>query len=144
MVNDGVGALMEYVGESAIPVATVHRDAGKRPHRDGQGRRLRTGREADRVHAVRLRPDPGLPGRVPDRALVYKPHRSDLARIDARYYSATEGELSEGYRSDFTLSPSFNLPELEWHPGTRTEWVTPGQVWREFHAQDVDGPTCRG
>ncbi|MER5202719.1 hypothetical protein [Streptomyces sp. NPDC002825] len=43
------------------------------------------------------------------------------------------------YRSDFTLSPSFNFPEREWHPGTRTEWVTPGQVWREFHAQGVDG-----
>ncbi|MFD1274307.1 PA domain-containing protein [Streptomyces kaempferi] len=29
VVDDGVGALMEYVGESAIPVATVHRDAGR-------------------------------------------------------------------------------------------------------------------
>ena len=28
VVNDGVGGLNEYVGESPIPVATVHRDAG--------------------------------------------------------------------------------------------------------------------
>lgn len=76
---------------------------------------------------------------MPDRALVYKPAKGDLARIDARYYSAAGGRSAEGYRSDFTLSPSFNLPEREWHPGTRTEWVTPGQVWREFHTQGVDG-----
>ncbi len=79
------------------------------------------------------------PGQVPNRALVYKPAKGDLARVDARYYSATDGKLAEGYRSDFTLSPSFNLPEREWHPGNRTEWVTPGQVWREFHTQGVDG-----
>ncbi|MFG2591383.1 S8 family serine peptidase [Streptomyces sp. NPDC048438] len=138
VVNDGVGALVEYVGESAIPVATVHRDAGK-----GLIAMAKAGVFELAVKQTEYTPfvydlTRDYPGRVPDRALVYKPSRSDLARIDARYYSATEGKLSEGYRSDFTLSPSFNLPEIEWHPGTRTEWVTPGQVWREFHAQDVD------
>ncbi|WP_240657846.1 S8 family serine peptidase [Streptomyces populi] len=139
VVNDGAGALMEYVGESAIPVASVHRDAG---------RTLVSMAKAG-VFELTVKQTEYTPfvydltrdyrGRVPDRALVYKPAKGDLARIDARYYSATDGGAAEGYRSDFTLSPSFNLPESEWHPGTRTEWVTPGQDWREFHTQGVDG-----
>ncbi|WP_078944782.1 S8 family serine peptidase [Streptomyces flavochromogenes] len=140
VVNDGVGGLMEYVGESAIPVATVHRDAGK-----GLVAMARTGVLKLTVKQTEYTPfvydlTRDYPGQVPDRALAYKPSKSDLARIDARYYAAAGGRLAEGYRSDFTLSPSFNMPELEWHPGTRTEWVTPGQVWREFHTQGVDGP----
>ncbi|WP_328907768.1 S8 family serine peptidase [Streptomyces sp. NBC_00234] len=140
VVNDGVGGLMEYVGESAIPVATVHRDAGKALIATAKAGILKlTVKQTEHTPFVYdLTRD--YPGQVPDRELVYKPSQRDLARIDARYYSATEGKLSEGYRSDFTLSPSFNMPEIEWHPGTRTEWVTPGQVWREFHAQGVDGP----
>ncbi|WP_405676679.1 S8 family serine peptidase [Streptomyces sp. NBC_00868] len=139
VVNDGVGALMEYVGESAIPVATVHRDAGK-----ALVAMARAATHKLTVKQTRYTPfvydlTRDYPGQVPDRALVYKPAKGDLARIDARYYSAAGGRSAEGYRSDFTLSPSFNLPEREWHPGTRTEWVTPGQVWREFHTQGVDG-----
>ncbi|WP_405526606.1 S8 family serine peptidase [Streptomyces avidinii] len=139
VVNDGVGSLMEYVGESAIPVASVHRDAGK-----ALVAMARSGNDKLTVKQARYTPfvydlTRDYPGRVPDRALVYRPSKGDLARIDARYYSAAGGRAAEGYRSDFTLSPSFNLPEIEWHPGTRTEWVTPGQVWREFHTQGVDG-----
>ncbi|MFF3415444.1 S8 family serine peptidase [Streptomyces sp. NPDC002698] len=139
VVNDGVGALMEYVGESAVPVATVHRDEGK-----ALVAMARTGHFKLTVKQTEYTPfvydlTRDYPGRVPDRPLVYQPAERDLARIDARYYSATGGTSAEGYRSDFTLSPSFNLPEAEWHPGTRTEWVTPGQNWREFHAQGVDG-----
>ncbi|WP_327715344.1 S8 family serine peptidase [Streptomyces sp. NBC_00490] len=138
VVNDGVGALHEYVGESSIPVATVHRDAGKNLIAQARaGIKLTVKQTEFTPFVYDLTRD--YPGRVPDRALLYKPARADLARIDARYYSATDGGLAEGYRSDFTLDPSFNLPEAEWHPGTRTEWVTPGQVWREFHAQGVDG-----
>ncbi|MFH9825544.1 S8 family peptidase [Streptomyces bobili] len=138
VVNDGVGALMEYVGESPIPVATVHRDAGRTLIAMARSNTLElTVRQTEHTPFVYdLTRD--YPGRVPDRALVYKPAQGDLARIDARYYSATDGGPAEGYRSDFTLSPSFNFPEPEWHPGTRTEWVTPGQVWREFHTQGVD------
>ncbi|WP_433570289.1 S8 family serine peptidase [Streptomyces sp. CA-251247] len=139
VVNDGVGALMEYVGESAIPVATVHRDAGKTlvaMAKTGM-LELTVKQTAYTPYVYDLTRD--YPGHVPDRDLVYKPTKSDLARIDARYYAAAGGRLAEGYRSDFTLSPSFNLPELERHPGTRTEWVTPRQVWREFHTQGVDG-----
>ncbi|WP_392873341.1 S8 family serine peptidase [Streptomyces sp. LN499] len=139
VVNDGVGALMEYVGESTIPVATVHRDAGRTLVAMAKAGILKlTAKQTEYTPFVYdLTRD--YPGQVPNRALVYKPTKGDLARIDARYYSATDGGLAEGYRSDFTLSPSFNLPEIEWHPGTRTEWVTPGQVWREFHTQGVDG-----
>lgn len=139
VVNDGVGALMEYVGESAIPVATVHRDAGKGLVSMAKADIFKlTVKQTEHTPFVYdLTRD--YPGQVPDRALVYKPSKADLARIDARYHAAAGGRLAEGYRSDFTLSPSLNLPELEWHPGTRTEWVTPGQVWREFHTQGVDG-----
>ncbi|WP_404961094.1 S8 family peptidase [Streptomyces sp. 147326] len=139
VVNDGTGALIEYVGESAIPVATVHRDAGKTlVSMVKAGKFQLTAKQTEYTPFVYdLTRD--YPGQVPDRALVYKPANGDLARIDARYYSAADGGPAEGYRSDFTLSPSFNLPEREWHPGTRTEWVTPGQVWREFHTQGVDG-----
>ncbi|KQX61378.1 S8 family serine peptidase [Streptomyces sp. Root1310] len=140
VVNDGVGALVEYVGESSIPVATVHRDAGRDLVSMARtGRFQLTAKQTEYTpYVYDLTRD--YPGQVPDRALVYKPTQRDLARIDARYYSAAGGRSAEGYRSDFTLSPSFNLPELERHPGTRTEWVTPGQVWREFHAQGTDGP----
>ncbi|THA75206.1 peptidase S8 [Streptomyces sp. A0642] len=139
VVNDGVGALMEYVGESAIPVATVHRDAGK-----SLVSMARTGALKLTVRQTEYTPfvydlTREYPGQVPDRPLVYQPSKRDLARIDARYYAAAKGGPAEGYRSDFSLSPSFNFPEPEWHPGTRTEWVTPGQVWREFHAQGTDG-----
>ncbi|MCX5395049.1 S8 family serine peptidase [Streptomyces sp. NBC_00094] len=140
VVNDGTGGLMEYVGESAIPVATVHRDAGEGLVSLAKAGTLKlTVKQTEHTPFVYdLTRD--YPGQVPDRDLVYKPSKSDLARIDARYYAAAGGRLAEGYRSDFTLSPSFNMPEVEWHPGTRTEWVTPGQVWREFHTQGVDGP----
>ncbi|WP_330304166.1 MULTISPECIES: S8 family serine peptidase [unclassified Streptomyces] len=139
VVNDGVGGLMEDIGESAIPVATVHRDAGRTLIAMAKAGKVKlTAKQTEYTPFVYdLTRD--YPGQVPDRALVYKPTKGDLARIDARYYSATDGKLGEGYRSDFTLSPSFNFPEREWHPGTRTEWVTPGQNWREFHAQGVDG-----
>jgi subtilisin family serine protease len=139
VVNDGVGPLMEYVGESAVPVATVHRDAGRTlvPMAKAGFLKLTVKQTEYTPFVYDLTRD--YPGSVPDRALVYKPTQRDLARIDARYYSATDGRSAEGYRSDFTLSPSFNLPEAEWHPGIRTEWVTPGQNWREFHAQGVDG-----
>ncbi|MEU7115377.1 S8 family serine peptidase [Streptomyces sp. NPDC046182] len=139
VVNDGVGGLMEYVGESAIPVATVHRDAGKSLVSMAKTGILKLTVEQTEHTPFVYDLTREYPGRVPDRALVYRPTKGDLARIDARYYSATGGVSAEGYRSDFTLSPSFNFPEREWHPGTRTEWVTPGQVWREFHAQGVDG-----
>ncbi|MCX4919451.1 S8 family serine peptidase [Streptomyces sp. NBC_00687] len=138
VVNDGAGPLMEYVGESTIPVTTVHRDAGRTLIALARSGRVKlTARQTAYTPFVYdLTRD--YPGQVPDRALVYKPSQRDLARIDARYYSATGGEAAEGYRSDFTLNPSFNLPEAERHPGTRTEWVTPGQDWREFHTQGVD------
>jgi hypothetical protein len=69
---------------------------------------------------------------------VYEPRHSDLAKINARYYSVRPGEAS-GYRYDLTLSPSLGFREREWHPGTRVEWVTPGQVWVEGHAQNIYG-----
>ncbi|MFJ9808914.1 S8 family peptidase [Streptomyces sp. NPDC101158] len=139
VVNDGVGSLMEYVGASTIPVATVHRDEGRTLVAMAKAGNLKlTVKQTEHTPFVYdLTRD--YPGQVPDRALVYKPTRDELARIDARYYAAAGGRLAEGYRSDFTLSPSFNFPDREWHPGTRTEWVTPGQVWREFHTQGVDG-----
>ncbi|MFJ8988775.1 S8 family peptidase [Streptomyces sp. NPDC102279] len=139
VVNDGAGALLEYVGEAAIPVATMHRDAGRTLIAMARSGALKLTVKQTQYTPFVYDLTRDYPGQVPNRALVYKPTKGDLARIDARYYSATDGKSAEGYRSDFTLSPSFNLPESEWHPGTRTEWVTPGQLWREFHTQGVDG-----
>jgi hypothetical protein len=78
------------------------------------------------------------PGQVPDAPLVYHPTKSDLARINARYYAVKPG-LAQGYRYDVTLSPSLGFDEVEHHPGTRVEWVTPGQKWVESHAQNILG-----
>ncbi|MFF3311378.1 S8 family serine peptidase [Streptomyces sp. NPDC002952] len=138
VVNDGAGSLMEYVGESAIPVAAVHRDAGRTLAAMARSGKLKLTVKQTEYSPYVYDLTRDYPGRVPDRPLVYEPAKADLARIDARYYAAAGDRAAEGYRSDFTLSPSFNIPERERHPGTRTEYVTPGQVWREFHTQGVD------
>jgi subtilisin family serine protease len=136
VVNDRPGRLNEYVGESPIPVGTVHRD---------QGRQLvALARSGRRPLTITETPYPSYvydltrdyPGHVPDRSLVYRPRLSELARVDARYYGTHDGEAS-GFRYDMTLSPALGFHEREWHPGTRVEWVTPDQVWAESHAQSL-------
>jgi hypothetical protein len=137
VVNEGVGGLMESVGESPIPVATVHRDAGAVLLALAKAKAfvvLRQSLYTDFVYDLTR----DYPGRVPDRPLVYEPSNDQLARIDARYYGVTDGAGS-GYRYDLTLSPSLGFHEREWHPRTRTEWVTPEQVWVESHAQNILG-----
>ena len=137
VVNDGVGGLMEYVGESSIPVATVHRDEGQELIALAEaGSELKVDLDAYADYVYDLTRD--YPGQVPDHELVYEPRHHDLAKIDARYYSARPGEAS-GYRYDLTLSPTMGFRERELHPGTRDEWVTPGQVWVEGHAQNING-----
>ncbi|MFI7487483.1 S8 family serine peptidase [Micromonospora echinaurantiaca] len=135
VVNDGPGILNEYVGESPIPVGTLHRDVGQRliaAIRGGAAPKLTVDRTpyAGYVYDLtRVYPD-----QVPDRALAYHPGHQDLARLDARYH-AVRDTAGAGYRYDMTFSPAFGFPESEWHPGTRTEWVTPGVVWHEVHQQ---------
>jgi subtilisin family serine protease len=134
VVNDGAGVLNEYVGESAIPVATVHRDAGAQLvslARSGW-LTLRTTQVPYASYVYDL--TRVYSGQMPDRPLTYQPSQRDLARIDARYYSVREIE-GAGFRYDMTFSPSLGFAEREWHPGTRTEWVTPDQVWHEVHSQ---------
>lgn len=137
VVNDGVGGLSEYVGETPIPVATVHRDAG--------AELIELARTGTELTAARVAHTPVIydltrdyPGSVPDEPLVYQPRHRDLARIAASYYAARPGPAS-GYRYDLTLTPSLGSEELERHPGRRVEWVTPGQVWVESHTQNIDG-----
>lgn len=137
VVNDGIGGLNEYVGESPIPVAGVHRDQGQRLVALARAGRQLTMAQAEYPRFVYdLTRD--YPVNVPDQALVYKPGQADLARIDARYYGVRGGDAS-GYRYDLTLTPSLGFHEREWHPGTRVEWVTPEQVWVESHAQNIGG-----
>ncbi|SCL33161.1 Serine protease, subtilisin family [Micromonospora pallida] len=136
VVNDGPGVLNEHVGDSPIPVATVHRDAGRKlveAARAGAPKLTvtRTPYASYLYDLARV-----YPGQVPDQPLTYHPGRNDLARIDARYHAVRDGE-GEGYRYDMTFSPSFGFREREWHPGTRTEWVTPDVVWHEVHIQDT-------
>jgi subtilisin family serine protease len=137
VVNDGVGGLNEYVGEATIPVGSVHRDAGAtlvEMAKSGQNLVLAQRKHTRFVYDFTRE----YPGHVPDRPLVYAPHHRDLARVDARYYAVRPGDAS-GYRYDVTLSPSLGFEERERHPGTRVEWVTPGQKWVESHAQNISG-----
>ncbi len=137
VVNDGVGALMEYVGDSTIPVASVHRDQGRALIAAARhGRKLTVRKVEYPSYVYDLTRD--YPGKVPDRPLVYAPQQRDLARIDERFYGVHDSAAS-GYRYDLTLSPSLGAHEREWHPGTRVDWVTPNQVWAESHAQNLDG-----
>jgi len=137
VVNDGVGGLLESVGEADIPVATVHRRAGRRLISLAEtGRTLTVVQEPFTDYVYDLTHD--YPDQVPDEALVYRPTKRELARIDARYYAVKQGAAS-GYRGDLTLTPTLGAHEWEHHPGTRVEWVTPEQVWVESHAQNVKG-----
>lgn len=135
VVNDGPGVLNEVVGESPIPVAGVHRDAGARLialARTGK-RHLLTHRVPNATYLYDLTRT--YPGKVPDRPLTYRPRHHELARIDARYFNPAQAAEGSGFRYDLTFIPGLGFPEREWHPSTRTEWVTPGQVWTESHAQ---------
>ena len=137
VVNDGIGGLNEYVGTATIPVATVHRDAGATlAEMAKSGTKLVLSQRKHTRFVYDLTRE--YPGRVPDRPLVYSPRKTDLARIDARYFAVRPGDAA-GYRYDVTLSPSLGFDELEHHPGTRVEWVTPGQTWVESHAQNISG-----
>ncbi|MBM0256156.1 S8 family serine peptidase [Micromonospora sp. 4G55] len=135
VVNDGVGVLDEWVGPSPIPVATVHRDAGAQLI--GLVKRgtlqLITNQVPYASYVYDLTRN--YSGQVPDRPLSYHPAREDLARIDARYHNLTQARQGFGLRNDLTFTPSLGFVEPEWHPGTRTEWVTPVQVWVESHQQ---------
>jgi subtilisin family serine protease len=135
VVNDGPGVLNEYVGEVGIPVATVHRDAGKAlvTLAKSGAFTLTTTRVPYATYVYDLARD--YSGQVPDRSLAYQPGKNDLARIDATYYAQHDGEGS-GYRYDMTFSPSFGFAEREWYAGTRTEWVSPDMVWHENHSQN--------
>ncbi|HEX6682475.1 MAG TPA: S8 family serine peptidase [Candidatus Limnocylindrales bacterium] len=134
VVNDGIGTLNEYVGESPIPVASVHRDEG--------AALIALARTGVLVLKAKQVPYPSYiydltrnyKEAVPNKPLTYKPSKSDLARIDANYYGV-RGMEGGGYRYDMTFSPSFGFFEREYYPGTRTEWVTPDQVWHEGHQQ---------
>ncbi|SCF28496.1 Serine protease, subtilisin family [Micromonospora purpureochromogenes] len=135
VVNDGVGVLDESVGPSPIPVATVHRDAGAQLIRLAKTGTLQliTNQVPYASYVYDLTRN--YTGQVPDRPLSYHPAREDLARIDARYHNITEAREGFGLRNDLTFTPSLGIVEREWHPGTRTEWVTPDQVWGESHVQ---------
>ncbi|MEV5541052.1 S8 family serine peptidase [Saccharopolyspora shandongensis] len=135
VVNDGVGVLNEFVGQSPIPVATVHRDAGAQLIDLAKTGTLQliTNQMPYASYVYDLTRN--YTGQVPDKALTYHPSQQDLARIDARYSNITKPMEGSGYRFDLTFIPSLGFPEREWHPGTRTEWVTPDQVWTESHVQ---------
>ena len=135
VVNDGVGVLNESVGTSPIPVATVHRDTGAQLIGLAKTGTLQliTNQVPYASYVYDLTRN--YSEQVPDRPLSYHPTRQDLAQIDAHYYNPTKGMQGGGYRFDVTIIPSLGFLEREWHPGTRTEWVTPDQVWHEVHRQ---------
>ncbi|MEV0807942.1 S8 family serine peptidase [Micromonospora sp. NPDC050200] len=135
VVNDGVGILNQYVGQSPIPVATVHRDAGARLIGLAKGGTLQLITNQVPYASYLYDLTRNYSGQVPDKALTYHPSQQNLARIDARYHNITQAREGSGLRNDLTFIPTLGFPEREWHPGTRTEWVTPDQVWAEAHVQ---------
>ncbi|GIE87828.1 S8 family serine peptidase [Actinoplanes regularis] len=135
VVNDGAGVLNELVGASPIPVAGVHRDAGARLialAKTGKWH-LITNQVPYTNYIYDLTST--YSGKVPNKALAYRPRQSDLARLDARYYNVTQPMQGSGNRYDVTFLPALGFAEREWHPSTRVEWVTPGQIWSEAHRQ---------
>jgi hypothetical protein len=135
VVNDGAGVLNEYAGAVSIPVAAVHRDAGARLIALARsGKRHVISNQVPYTNYV-YDLTRTYSGQVPNRPLTYHPGNSDLAKIDARYYNVTQGAQGGGQRYDLTFTPALGFAEREWHPSTRTEWVTPGQVWSESHFQ---------
>lgn len=117
VVNDRAGGLMEYVGESAIPVATVHRDAGKSLVAMAKaGIFTLTVKQTEHTPFVYdLTRD--YPGQVPDRALVYTPSKAELARIDARYYAAAAWPGRGGLPVRLHPQPVVQLPRARVAPG---------------------------
>ncbi len=134
VVNDNPGILHEEVGESPIPVASIHRDIGNilialaehgmPPLKISQDQYPDTIYDLAQVWREQ----------VPDQPLTYHPSHHDLARIDARYHAVNDTE-SSGYRADTALGLPLGVLEPEWHPSTRTEWVTPNVPWAESHLQ---------
>jgi subtilisin family serine protease len=137
VVNDGPGVLNEWVGPSAIPVGTVHRDAGARLVEQAKADSLRLAVRHVAYASYVYDLTRNYADQIPDRDLAYRPTEAELARVDARYFGNHSVE-GGGYRYDITegFVPAFGFPERERFPGTRTEWVTPGQVWHETHTQD--------
>ncbi len=134
VVHDGVGVLNEYVGEVPITVATVHRDAGAVLAKLAKvGFPIRAKQAAYTSFIYDLTRN--YPGNVPNRALTYKPSQRDLARVDARYLAANGAVEGGGFRYDLSVIPTAGFAERQLFPSTRVEWVTPGQVWSEYHMQ---------
>ncbi|WP_080635132.1 S8 family peptidase, partial [Salinispora pacifica] len=134
VVNDSPGIHSRYVGDSPIPVASVHRDIGNlliKFARHGMPPLKVTQKEyADTIYDL----SQAWSEQVPDQPLTYHPSRHDLARIDAHYHAAKD-TTGGGYRYDLTFIPAIGFPEREQYPGTRTEWVTPDTEWHESHTQ---------
>jgi subtilisin family serine protease len=133
VANDGAGVLNEWVGEATIPVVTVHHDAGALLALVAKKGLPLTAKQVPYATFV-YDLTQNYFGQVPSKSLAYHPSRSDLARIDNSFYSVNDQE-GAGFRWDMTFSPSAGFPEREWFPGTRTEWVTPEQLWHENHSQ---------
>ncbi len=134
VVNDKPGILYEYVGNSAIPVASIHRDIGSilialaehgmPPLKVSQEQYPDTIYDLARVWR----------DQVPDQPLTYHPSHHDLARIDAHYHAVHDAE-GAGYRANTALGTVSTSRDTEWYPGIRTEWVTPDISWVESHEQ---------
>ncbi|WP_027657362.1 PA domain-containing protein, partial [Salinispora vitiensis] len=134
IVNDNPGILHENVGESPIPVASIHRDIGNilitLAEHGIPPLQVDQEQYPDTIYdLVQVWRD-----QVPDQPLTYHPRHSDLARIDARYH-AVQDTIGEGYRADTAIGLPVGVLKPEWHPSTRTEWVTPDIPWVETHEQ---------
>ena len=112
----------------------VHRDAGASLVALAKTRR-QADREAGRVHRLRLRPDPRLPGPGPGpRRWSTRPQQQRPGQDRRPLLRRPRTATASGYRYDVTLSPSLGL---------RGAGAAPGHPGRVGHARPGVGRVAR-
>lgn len=140
VVNDGSGNLLDSydtgTANAAIPVLSVHREAGAQLIGDARRNDLRITVDQheypEYLYDLVSRHD----GAIPDRSLAYAPGEDELARVESTYYGH-RAVLGGGYRYDIPeYGTGVGFRERESYPGKRVEWVSrqPGTAfWYEDH-----------
>ncbi|MEU2251033.1 S8 family serine peptidase [Streptomyces sp. NPDC019224] len=139
VVNDQTGRLYQsYSGGGDVTVASVERTEGARliaEARSGHGELRTTQRQYPDYTYDMLQK---FQGGVPEKALVYRPHDRDLARVDNSFY-APAGTAGFGSRYFVPASggPALGGDFYESYGRTVTEYVTPRTeavgTWWEHH-----------
>ncbi|MET7615597.1 S8 family serine peptidase [Streptomyces sp. NPDC005408] len=137
VTDDVPGRLMAWFGTEAyedrpLHVATVNTaDAARLVEAAGRHQKLDLTGTQYTPYVYDL--SEGHPGAIP-RDLVYKPGRSELAVLDAKFHAAKPAPGGEfRYSITGTFRVGFGFPEKIAYPVERTDYVStgPGQLWHE-------------